>query len=237
MIRGVLAMLWAGLGGSLCAILCIFLLPLGRGNRAQNWVQRTWARLTLLLVGVRLTIRGQEHIPEGPCILVANHRSNLDIFCLISALAGDVRFIAKMELMALVPISIGMWSVGHIFVRRSSRRSGRSAVLQAQGQVRSMGAKLLFFPEGTRAKPGEELPWRMGAFALAVAAEVPILPVALGGTADRWPPGQLLPRPGPVELQIIEPIPTHGLAKGQRLELKERSQAAVEAGVKTLQQA
>ncbi|MBM65215.1 MAG: hypothetical protein CMH55_03155 [Myxococcales bacterium] len=239
-LRGFVALLWAFFGGALATMLCLLALPLGgRGNRSQLTIQRVWARITVWLFGVRLRIEDRDRLPEGPCIVVANHRSNLDIFVLISALRGDVRFIAKMELMALVPISIGMWSVGHIFVRRSSRRSGRSAVLQAEEQVRNSNAKVLFFPEGTRSLPdAPPLPWRMGAFALAVAAQVPVQPIAVIGTSDCWPPNQLLPRAGgEVTLRFLPPLQTQGLGKGDRLELKDRAADCVAQSLKSPPQA
>lgn len=240
LLRGFIGLLWAFFGGAFATTLCLFALPLGgRGNRCQLMIQRVWAKTTLWLLGVRLRIEDRDRLPQGSCIVVANHRSNLDIFVLMSALRGDVRFIAKMELMALVPISIGMWSVGHIFVRRSSRRSGRSAVLQAEDQVRQSSAKVLFFPEGTRSLPdAEPLPWRMGAFALAVAAQVPVQPIAVIGTSDCWPPNQLFPRAGgEVLLRFLPPVGTEGLAKGDRLQLKDQVAEMVTQQLKSPTQA
>jgi len=240
LLRGFFGLLWAFFGGALATMLCLLALPLGgRGNLCQLTIQRIWAKITLWLMGVRLRIEQRDRLPTGPCIVVANHRSNLDIFVLMSALRGDVRFIAKMELMALVPISIGMWSVGHIFVRRSSRRSGRSAVLQAEDQVRQSNAKVLFFPEGTRSLPGDDpLPWRMGAFALAVAAQVPVQPIAVLGTGECWPPNHLFPRAGgEVLLHFLPPVETKGLAKGDRLELKDRVASCVTEHLKSPTQA
>ena len=127
-----------------------------------------------------------------------------------------------MELMALVPISIGMWSVGHIFVRRSSRRSGRSAVLQAEDQVRQSSAKVLFFPEGTRSLPdAEPLPWRMGAFALAVAAQVPVQPSLSSEPVTVGRPISCS-RAGGGTARFLPPVYTEGLAKGDRLQLKDQ---------------
>ncbi|MBF94188.1 MAG: hypothetical protein CMH58_03390 [Myxococcales bacterium] len=240
LLRGVTGLLWAFFGGGMATMLCFVALPLGgRGNRYQLMIQRVWAKVTLWIFGIRLRIEHRDRLPKGSCIVVANHCSNLDIFVLMSALRGDVRFIAKMELMALVPISLGMWSIGHIFVRRSSRRSGRSAVLQAEDQVRHSNAKVLFFPEGTRSLPdGPQLPWRMGAFALAVAAQVPVQPIAVVGTANCWPPNQLFPRAGgEVLLHFLPPVETQGLAKGDRLQLKDQVAACVTERLKSPTQA
>ena len=106
-LRGLAGLLWAFFGGGMATMLCFVALPLGgRGNRYQLMIQRVWAKVTLWIFGIQLRIEHRDRLPKGSCIVVANHCSNLDIFVLMSALRGDVRFIAKMELMALEQIKM-----------------------------------------------------------------------------------------------------------------------------------
>jgi len=192
------------MAGPVLSLIAFFLLPLGRGCAAHHAIQWLFASGGLWLLGVELEVSGRERVPEGGYVVVANHRSNIDTPLLMSALPA-LRFIAKSELVFMLPISFGMWVMGHIFVKRSKRSSGRAAIKAAAKRV-AAGTPVIFFPEGTRARDGVSLPWRPGAMALAGRAKVPLLPVVIHGAAALWSASASLPGPGRIHIEILDPV-------------------------------
>ena len=149
-IRGTLALIYLVFGGVTASLLVVPLVVFGgRRNRAQHIVERAWAGGVLWIAGIRVEVRGREHLPASGAVIVANHRSNADVFSIMGAAATPARFIAKAELRWVFFISLGMWMTGHIFVKRGQRKSGGRA-LNAAAEDLGQGAWVLLFPEGTR---------------------------------------------------------------------------------------
>lgn len=121
-------------------------------------------------------------IRERGYVVVANHESTADPF-LLSHLPWDMRWVAKEELFHLPLLGLLMRAGGDIPIRRGER----SSVVEMMAECRralDAGIPIMMFPEGTRSKTGELLPFKDGAFELAIAAGVPVLPLALAGTKD-----------------------------------------------------
>ncbi len=167
-------------------------------------VNRLAARFILRLAGVALTVRGIEHLPRAPCVVVANHASYLDGIALFAALPEHVSFVAKREFLDHLVARIYLRGLGAQFVERfDSRQSVEDA--SRMTSVVSAGNSLAFFPEGTfRRMPGVGA-FRLGAFTAAVAAKVAVLPVAIRGTRALLREGQWLARRGPIAVTIGRP--------------------------------
>ena len=163
------------------------------------------ARLFLRLVGAPLTVRGREHLPAGPHILVANHASYLDGILLVAALPGPYVFVAKRELREQFIPRVYLERLGAEFTERFDARQGSEDV-QRLAEAVARGHSLAFFPEGTFRRAPGLMPFRLGAFAAAVRAGVPIVPVAIMGARAALPADGWLPRRGAIEIRLGAPI-------------------------------
>jgi len=148
-------------------------------------------------------------IHERAYVVVANHQSNADPF-LLANLPWDMRWIAKEEL-AKWPVAgwAFKWG-GDIFFRRGHRPS-IVRMMKACRETLDNGLSLMIFPEGTRSRDGELLPFKAGAFSLAVEKQVPILPVVLQGTRNCIPRGSPWLGEARAHARILEPVSTEGL--------------------------
>lgn len=158
-----------------------------RRRRALHMFTCFWASLyTWLNPAWRVTILGREHIqPDTTYVYVANHLSLLDILVLFR-LFTDFKWVSKIEIFRVPVIGWNMRMNNYIPLRRGDRDS----VVQMMGQCSqalTQGSSLMMFPEGTRSATGELKAFKTGAFELAVAAQVPIVPIAIGGTNDALP--------------------------------------------------
>jgi 1-acyl-sn-glycerol-3-phosphate acyltransferase len=169
-------------------------------------VNRLAARIAIRLTGIALTVRGIEHLPCTPCVLVANHASYLDPIVLCAALPAYFSFIAKRELLDRVVPRLFLRGLGAQFVERFDvRRSIEDG--RRLGEAVKTGTSAAFFPEGTFTRVAGLRPFHLGAFAAAAAAGVAVLPVAIRGTRTILRDGQWLPRRGLIEITIGSPLP------------------------------
>ncbi len=168
-------------------------------------VNRLAARIILSLAGIRLTVRGLEHLPRRPCVVVANHASYLDGIALLAALPPHVGFVAKREFLDQPVARIYLSALGAQFVERfDTRRSVEDA--RRLVDVAKGGMSLGFFPEGTFRRTAGLGPFRLGAYATAVAAAVPVLPVAIHGSRALLRAEQWLPRHGTITVTLGRPV-------------------------------
>jgi len=196
------------------------------GSRALAWrFAKARARELASLLGVGVTMRGLEHVRGGgPFVFASNHQSHLDILVLLGRLPGMTRFAAKQELwrhpvMAGVLDTLGMVPIDREHPERAVEMLGRFAAERAS---------LVVFPEGTRSRTGELLPFKLGAFVLAIATGFPVVPVICRGTRRLMPRGsRLTVVPGDVEIVIEAPIPTAGLGYEDRQALADRVRAII----------
>jgi fatty-acyl-CoA synthase len=176
-----------------------------RRPRRAVALQRAVSRLLLACLGCRFTLDGAPCPPAaGPRVFVANHSSYLDIPLLLAALNRDFVFVTKSELLAWPIISRITRAGAHIPVDRDSLES-RGAVVARIVKTLRAGRSVLVFPEGTFSYDERLRPFHPGAFKAAVTAGVPVVPIAVNGTARLWSPHARFPSPGRVEVWIGEP--------------------------------
>ena len=162
------------------------------------------ARALLRLTGMSVRVEGLEHLPRTPCVLVANHASYLDGIVLMAALPQPFGFVAKREFLAQPVTRIYLRRLGVLFVERFEHSQAVDAAGQIADAVKS-GQSVAIFPEGTFRHMAGLRPFRLGAFAAAVAGGAVVLPVAIRGTRGVLRDGQWLPRRGPVTITIGAP--------------------------------
>ncbi len=191
-------------------------------GRWQHWCARTWSRLILLTSRIVVTVEGLEHARGGvPMILCVNHQSSMDIPVLLAHLPFQFRFVAKRSLFRYPFMGWHLRRSGHIAVGRDQPGEARRSVDEAAGRIRE-GYPVVIFPEGGRSRDGEFLPFKSGAFHLAILAGVPVTPVTLNGTIAVLRPDSVHIRSGRVDMIVQPPIPTAGLTKDDAGALAER---------------
>jgi len=190
--------------------------------------RRIWAPPILWVGGVRVEVLGADRLdPRHAWYLACNHQSFADIPMLFRGLPVDLRFVAKRELRSVPFMGWYMEAMGMVFVDRRRRTSG-AAGLDAVTALLRDGGSVLSFPAGTRRAPGEPQAFKPAAFAPALAAGIPVVPVAIYGTRELLPPGASL-RPGPALVMVGQPIETAGLPVTARDEVARQAEAAVTA--------
>jgi 1-acyl-sn-glycerol-3-phosphate acyltransferase len=158
--------------------------------------------------------------PRRPFVVVSNHESFADIL-LISHLPWEMKWLSKAELFRIPIMGWMMWLVGDIPVRRGFGPSAVEAMNRCRAVLRKR-VSVMIFPEGTRSKTAELLPFKDGAFRLAVEAGVPILPLALAGTRTALPKHDWRFGRSVAEVRVLEPVETAGLTLADVPALKER---------------
>jgi 1-acyl-sn-glycerol-3-phosphate acyltransferase len=187
-----------------------------------------WDWSTALLKAGRITVRveGPGVLRDRPVVYVANHISVLDIPALVVGLPPVPKFVMKKELLKVPLFGRAARAAGHIAIDRANRGAAFAAYDEAAGVVRR-GHSALVFAEGTRSRSGKLLPFKKGPFVLAIAAQVPVVPVVILGSHDLMPSLTLVPKRGEILLRIGEDIPTVGMSYPEREELSVRAREAM----------
>jgi 1-acyl-sn-glycerol-3-phosphate acyltransferase len=192
-----------------------------RSRRFANRTLYLWSRCWLLSAGARIEVYGREHLDDASaCVVVSNHQSNLDPIVYLALSGGSLRILTKRELFDVPILGAALRVLGMVKVDRLT--PDRMTIHDDSQRSLATGVPLLVFPEGTTSRHGELLPFRVGAFQLAVASQVPVLPACVLDTRTVWPAKRLLIRPGTVHVVISEPVCTTGLGPGDVAALRAR---------------
>lgn len=196
---------------------CAYGIALAALRRDRSRVARDTARMIARLarppLGLHVRALGEEHLhAERPCVYVANHQSIFDVPVLASLYPAGTAVVAKKEIRRIPLFGWLYERTGNILIDRRDRDQAVGRLREAEAAIAERGVSVWIFPEGTRGPgTGELLPFKKGAFHLAIAAGVPLVPVVveplkeiLNGAARRI-------RPATVEVRVLEPIPTRGL--------------------------
>jgi 1-acyl-sn-glycerol-3-phosphate acyltransferase len=188
-------------------------------DKSVTWkFAKAQARNLARLCGVRVRVRGLEHLTTGPYIFTPNHQSNFDIVALLGYLPGNNRFATKRELFREPILGMVLRTMGMIPIDRDD--PGES--IRRLNRRDEDGFSVIIFPEGTRSRDGRLLPFRKGAFVAAIHNGMPIVPVVCKGTTRIMPKGAYLSIvPGEAEIVILPPIATAGMGYDDREPLRD----------------
>ena len=190
--------------------------------------RRLWAPGLLRGAGARVEVEGAGELEAGSAyVFASNHQSMIDIPALFVALPPPLRFVVKRELRKVPFLGWYIAAMGMVFVDRAGRRTAVEAIRHVPEILRA-GESVACFPEGTRSRDGAIRPFKGGPFLMAIEAGVAVVPVAMVGTGAVLPPKGFRVRPGVIRVRIGRPIPTVGLAPGERGELARRVRDEVE---------
>ena len=207
----VLMFLWAILMVVVTATGILLAVPFLGRPRAFFAVGPLYARGMAWFCHIPFTLQGWERLPEAiregrqSVIFMSNHESQMDPPVLVAALPIPAVFIAKKELQYVPFIGWAGWAAGVIFIDRGNRERAIRSIRDAAQQIRG-GKNVVIFPEGTRSRSGQMLPFKKGGFALAIEADVPIVPMATVGGFRVLASGSLRIRPGRYKLLMGEPV-------------------------------
>jgi 1-acyl-sn-glycerol-3-phosphate acyltransferase len=195
---------------TLIVLLLAPLISLLSENAVHNW-GGVWGRSCLRLAGLRIKVRGSQHIPhDRAAIYVANHQSNFDILTLYAGLPLQFRWLAKKELFDVPLFGLGIKRCGYIPIDRSDRRKAMHSMNAAVQRIKA-GTSVIIFPEGTRSPDGKLQEFKKGGFLIAVKAQVPVIPVAIKGSCKVMAKNSLRIHSGEIEMEIFPLIETQGL--------------------------
>jgi 1-acyl-sn-glycerol-3-phosphate acyltransferase len=199
---------------SVCALAVFFLLLVIAAVAALVVPRLAWrrslthrlARVALVILGLRVTATGLENLPEGSCVVAANHSSYLDGVVLTAILPPRFSFVIKREAADMPIVGLLLRRIGSEFVDRNDhggRQRGARRVIKRAEQ----GHSLVFFPEGTFDEHAGLKRFHVGAFIAAVRGGMPVVPTVIHGARRAMPGNALLVRPGRVIVEILQTIP------------------------------
>ncbi len=237
-----LRMIRTAIVGIWFAFAIVFFLPwlilwslLTRTQDLMYWSSMNAVKIGLRIAGVRVHLEGLENIPPGPCILAANHASYVDPLAFVPFIPRRVSVALKKELYRIPILGPGMLMAKFVSVDRASRE-GAVDSLKTSVRYLKEGLSFAVYPEGTRSPDGRLLPFKKGAFVLAIQAGVPIVPVSIGGAQKLMRKGEWAIRPGDVFVRYGPAVDASQYPITRRAELLARVHDLVAAGLPPDQQ-
>lgn len=209
---------------NLIALLGWILPPFWDGRHYFYLARTVWAPGLTWIGSTPATIIGADRIDwTKPHILVANHQGNADVPLLFMTARSPLRFVAKRSV-AYIPILGWILMLARFpFIDRQSREQGRRSMNRLAERIKREKLNIVIFPEGTRSPEGTMLPFKKGAFILAIQAQVPIVPIAIEGSGIAMPRASFGIYPHPLKVSVGEPISTLGMNLDDRHRLCERT--------------
>ena len=184
---------------------------------------------------MRSTATGGDRLDQSKqYVFVANHLSNFDIPLLFATLPHRIRFLAKKEVYKIPIVATAMRKVGIVRIDRGAGSSVHTEINRGIADARGHGYSLIIFPEGTRSRDGALHRFKKGAFRIAIANQMDIVPVTLNGTWEVWAPGAKIFYPGPASVVIHDPIPVADLDLADIGTLRDQAHAVIDRELKAL---
>ncbi|XP_068409527.1 1-acyl-sn-glycerol-3-phosphate acyltransferase beta isoform X1 [Eschrichtius robustus] len=199
------------------------------GRTVENMSIISWfIRSFKYLYGLRFEVKGRQKLEEDrPCVIISNHQSILDMMGLMEVLPDRCVQIAKRELLFLGPVGLIMYLGGVLFINRQRSRMAMTVISDVGERMVREKLKVWIYPEGTRNDNGDLLPFKKGAFYLAIQAQVPIIPVVYSSFSSFYNYKTKLFTPGTIKVEVLDAIPTAGLTIADVPELLDTCQQAM----------
>ncbi len=191
-------------------------------------------RLALFTSGIRFRVVGREHVPlQRAAVYCSNHQSNVDPPVLFEALHPRMHILYKHEIDQIPILARAFRLGGFIPVDRRNREASLRSIENGARSIRS-GNSFLIFPEGTRSRNDDLLPFKKGGIHMAILAQAPIVPVAIRGGRAAMQRGSWLIRPVLIDIAVGAPVETTGMVPDDRDRLITIVRAEIEALLRTL---
>jgi 1-acyl-sn-glycerol-3-phosphate acyltransferase len=169
------------------------------------------AQMGFWLAGIRWKVAGKEHVPRDRAVVVcANHQSNVDPPVIFRVVHPRLRVLYKHEINQIPLLPRAFRMAGFVPIDRHNRESAMRSIELGAASLRA-GKSFLIFPEGTRSRTDELLPFKKGGFRMAIKAGAPIVPVAVSGGRAAMVKGSFIIRPVTLTVRIGQPIETRNI--------------------------
>jgi 1-acyl-sn-glycerol-3-phosphate acyltransferase len=222
------------LGTPIVALVWAVTAPFDPGRYAAGRAFRLVGVTAMRLNGLwRFRTRGRITDPRRPYVVVANHESYADVF-LISCFPWEMKWLSKDTMFKIPCMGWMMQMAGDIKLVRGKRESAIDAINQCRDRLKKR-VSVMIFPEGTRSPTRDLLPFKDGAFRLALEQGIPILPIAVAGTRHAMAKGTFRFLPARALAEALEPIETVGLTLADLGKVKALARERIEAGRLALQ--
>lgn len=201
-----------------------------KGERAaidySGKVGEDWARYTIHnALGMNVTIKGKENIPNVPCCYIGNHTSILDIPILIDSVGKCMGFVAKKEMVKAPVLGYWMSKYNCVPLDRENAREAIKVIRKGSENIKK-GYSMAIFPEGTRSKNGELMEFKKGSLKLATMAKAPIVPVTIDGAYRAFEIDRKF-KPIDITITFSEPIYTENLSREEEKSLMEKVRSEI----------
>ena len=215
---------------SAIALVAPFLIALVVVTKNENFIYspvRFFIRAGLALTGVRVKVSGLENLdPNQTYIFTPNHQSLIEVPLFVAYLGRNPAYLGKKEIFKYPVFGYGIRLIGVIPVDRSNSPAAVESAKLATENLRR-GKSYVVYPEGTRSRDGRMLPFKKGAFMMALDAGVPVVPVTVSGATKIMPKAQVKVFPSTVRITVHKPISTSGYSKENVAELMEKTRAQI----------
>ena len=230
-VRSVAAYVIVSLYVIVAAPLGILITLIIRRSWLLYWLGRQGVRLGLATVGIRYRVSGDEHaLGRRPSVYCVNHTSNLEppvLYLALTAVHPRLRILYKAEIHKVPLLSTVFDIAGFVPIQRRNREQSRVAIDTAASALRA-GNSFLIFPEGTRSRTGELLPFKKGGFVMAIRGDATIVPLTIHGAHRAMRRGSPIIRPVTVSVRIGHPIEPQQYGFDKRNELISATRSAME---------
>ena len=221
------------LGTPVVALVWLCTAPFDPGRYAAGRAFRLVGVTAMRLNGRwRFRVRGALADPRRPYVVIANHESYADVF-LLSVFPWEMKWLSKDTMFRIPCMGWMMQMAGDIRLVRGDRDSTLNAIAQCRDRL-AKRTSVMIFPEGTRSRDGNLLPFKDGAFRLAIESGAPLLPIAVAGTRNAMAKGTFRFLRANALAEVLEPISTEGMTMADIPRLKELARERIDAGRRKL---
>lgn len=214
------------------AVIYCLIFPRRLNNTSKLARMMSWS---IPIIGINLIHKNKSPLPISQAgIYVSNHQHTLDIFLHPSIMPDNIAILGKSGLRYVPIFGLAFWLAGNIFINRSDKAKARATMTQVSKIIRERGNSLYMFPEGTRSRGKGLLPFKKGAFALAIESGLPIVPVVFSTIHTQINLGHW--KAGTVITEFLEPIDTRNMTQADVPTLLAQTRALIEEGIERLDQ-
>ncbi len=181
----------------------------GSKDAGRNFSMSLFGDLAAFIAGVKLDVTGKKNLwAQRPVVVVFNHQSKADVMILAKLMRRDMAGIGKQEIKNSPIIGKVMEYAGTVFIDRKNSASAIEAMAPLVDVIQNEGKSVAIAPEGTRSLSPKLLPFKKGAFHLALQAGVPVLPIIIHNAGDVAPKNEFIMRPATVKVDVLPPVDT-----------------------------
>jgi len=210
------------------SVLALLAVIVDRTGNGAGQIARAWGWATLKLAGVKVELRGIEHLERGESYaFVSNHASMLDIPVIVASIPFQLRFLTKKELFKIPIFGQAISAAGHIKIDRQNLQAAVESLKKASIRLKKNHSSVLIFAEGTRSLNDEVGKFKKGGIILAIRMAIPIVPISISGSRKLAPKGGKAMKSGKIIITVGKPIPTEGFDISDRNALVQTTRDAV----------